>query len=222
MIDAAAYPAPEPDRRIRRPPVRGSNVREPRAETLMRRLRRCALTLVPWFLFPCGAIACSCSWMHAEATDGGTRVLSRDQWLSEVDPARYLEWGDAVFLGRVVSSKQLSEPGRSPNSPTVPLPQSLAVFEIERVWKGEAMTSVSVFTGSLGGGCGFKFTEGNQYVVFAESVPAFEPDWLRDIPGALYTSICNLTAEADQVREWLSILDEATEVWRPYWSQEEE
>ncbi len=180
------------------------------------------MTLLLWYLLPCAAIACSCAWMHAEATDGGIRVVSRDEWLSEVDPARYLEWGDAVFLGRVVSSKQLSAPGRSPKSTTVLLSQRLAVFEIERVWKGEPMTSVSVFTGSLGGGCGLEFTEGKQYVVFAEPVPSFEADWIREIPGALYTSICNLTADADEVGEWLAMLDEATEEWRPYWLHKEE
>lgn len=183
----------------------------------MDRVKRCALILLLWCLFPCGASACSCSWMVAQTADDGRRVASRGEWLSQVDPSRYLESSDTVFLGTVVSSKRLPAPKPWPENTTVLLSQSMAVLEVERVWKGRPMASVSVFTGFLGGGCGFPFAERKLYVVFAQPVPPYEVDWLREIPGALYTTICTLTAQADQVEDWLSILDEATEEWKPYW-----
>ena len=40
-------------------------------------------------------------------------------------------------------------------------------FEVSNVWKGDVLKSMDVTTPPTGGSCGFAFTEGEEYIVYA-------------------------------------------------------
>ena len=55
---------------------------------------------------------------------------------------------------------------------------------VERVWKAEIPDTLYVFSGSGGGDCGFRFTEGVRYLLFL----------YREPEGRLTTSMCSPSA----------------------------
>ncbi len=79
-------------------------------------------------------------------------------------PAEELAKFDAVFTGRVVSI----EHSYDPNATTVsPEDRTTVGFEVSTVWKGDVLKSMDVTTPPTGGSCGFAFTEGEEYIVYA-------------------------------------------------------
>ena len=73
-------------------------------------------------------------------------------------------------------------------------------FETETVYKGEAGSRITVWTGSGGGDCGFFFQKGMSYLVYAY---ASGPDGNGDEPG---TGICTRTKELSQAQGDLDLL----------------
>ena len=79
-------------------------------------------------------------------------------------PAEELAKFDAVFTGRVISI----EHSYDPNATTVsPEDRTTVGFEVSNVWKGNVLKSMDVTTPPTGGSCGFAFTEGEEYIVYA-------------------------------------------------------
>ena len=79
-------------------------------------------------------------------------------------PAEELAKFDAVFTGRVISI----EHSYDPNATTVsPEDRTTVGFEVSTVWKGDVLKSMDVTTPPTGGSCGFAFTEGEEYIVYA-------------------------------------------------------
>ncbi|QNK56693.1 hypothetical protein [Paenibacillus sp. PAMC21692] len=73
-------------------------------------------------------------------------------------------------------------------------------FETGTVYKGEAGTRITVWTGSGGGDCGFFFQKGMSYLVYAY---ASGPDGNGDEPG---TGICTRTKALSQAQGDLDLL----------------
>ena len=103
-----------------------------------------ALSVV-WFLGYAGeAHACSC--------------------VQPGSPSEELNKFDAVFAGRVVSVHHSY--GRDGKSVT-PDDRSTIEFEVSTVWKGEIHATTTITTPPTGGSCGYRFVEGESYVVYA-------------------------------------------------------
>lgn len=105
---------------------------------------------------------------------------------------------DAVFVGKATAK--------------FPIPASgvYVPFTVSRSWKGVTSTHVIIYTGSGGGDCGYGFTPGKEYVVYA-----------NDYNGALGTTIChrtNPTASAITDLLYLSTLSSLTLVRAVPWT----
>jgi len=109
-----------------------------------------------------------------------------------IEPAEMLTQADAAFTGRVVAFEEVK---RETDYGT--LYRMRTVVEVDAVWKGleddapAALDEVVVWTGTGGGDCGYPFSKGDRYLIYA-----FEHD------GELSTGICSRTrpvsmAEAD-------------------------
>ena len=98
-------------------------------------------------------------------------------------PLEELAASYAVFEGRVISL-QYYESGESTLSDgenTWSGSDPITVrFEVETVWKGPVSQTIYVRTASAGETCGFGFSEGSRYIVYASS--------------GLYVSLCSRTA----------------------------
>ncbi len=83
-------------------------------------------------------------------------------------PSEELEKFDAVFAGRVISVHHSYDPaGRSVTRDD----RSTIGFEVSTVWKGEIHESTTITTPPTGGSCGYRFVEGESYVVYAYERP---------------------------------------------------
>jgi hypothetical protein len=117
------------------------------------------------------AAACSCI---------GTRPACQAFW----DPG-------AVFVGRVLSI----EPSASSGGPS---PETRRVrFEIAEPFHGVSEPAVDVFTGSGGGDCGYAFTVGESYLVYA---------YQSERSPRLSTGICSRTRPLSGAAEDLAYL----------------
>jgi hypothetical protein len=70
-------------------------------------------------------------------------------------------------------------------------------FEVTRTWRGPATSKMRVFTGRGGGDCGYPFTVGQRYLVYAYGNP-------RD---GWYTGICSRTRVAANAAEDFAYLN---------------
>ncbi|WP_174615289.1 hypothetical protein [Virgibacillus ihumii] len=69
------------------------------------------------------------------------------------------ERSKAVFSGKVVDIKEKwSLRGYTPKS---------VLFEVTNTWKGVEQSQIIITTGQGGGDCGYKFTQGKEYLVYA-------------------------------------------------------
>ncbi len=80
-------------------------------------------------------------------------------------PSEEMESSDAVFAGRVFLAENYYDPLRgrfvtSSNHATIG-------FEVSAVWKGTVHENMYIITGSDEAACGFKFVEGEEYIVYA-------------------------------------------------------
>ena len=98
-------------------------------------------------------------------------------------PSEELEKFDAVFVGRVVSVHHSYDPeGGSVTRDD----RSTIGFEVSTVWKGEIHASTTITTPPTGGSCGYRFVEGESYVVYAYDSPYGD--------GGYTAGICSRTA----------------------------
>jgi hypothetical protein len=90
-------------------------------------------------LLPDCASACTCAWSSAAPQERAERALKEST---------------AVFAGEVVNI-----------SKGEPLTVS---FQVSEVWKGPEQETLEVSTSSQGSACGYPFSEGRKYLVYAE------------------------------------------------------
>ena len=98
-------------------------------------------------------------------------------------PAEELEKFDAVFAGNVISVSHSFDPNVTPYKPG---DRTTVGFDVSTVWKGVVHERMYITTPPTGGSCGFAFSEGAQYIVYA-SLSASGDDGYQ-------ASICSRTA----------------------------
>ncbi|WP_206669736.1 hypothetical protein [Paenibacillus luteus] len=103
---------------------------------------------------------------------------------------------DTVFAGRVLEV-EASKEGYT-NTKAVR-------FEVSEIWKGAEESQIIIFTGSGGGDCGISFTEGTEYLVYAQNSTMYGDKEL------LVTIMCDRTRPLIQAKEDLMILGEGKE-----------
>ena len=121
--------------------------------------------------FPSVTSACSCAELPSAASE--------------------LERSKAVFSGKVLDiNEKRSSQGYITKS---------VRFEVTKTYKGVEQSQIIITTGQGGGDWGFNFTEGQEYLVFAND---------SDIYGAkaLVTGICDRTNYLTALKEDLPIL----------------
>ena len=79
-------------------------------------------------------------------------------------PSEELEKFSAVFVGRVVSVQHSYDPDAESVTPE---DRTTVRIEVSTVWKGAVYEDMYVTTPPTGGSCGFAFTEGEEYIVYA-------------------------------------------------------
>ena len=94
------------------------------------------------------------------------------------------EDADAVFVGQVLEITPVKPPPRG--EAPVRFYALRVSFKITESLRGGVDDTVEVYTGSGGGDCGFGFTKGKSYLVYAS----------REDTGQLATGICTRTREA--------------------------
>ncbi|MCY4112523.1 MAG: hypothetical protein OXG33_01115 [Chloroflexi bacterium] len=98
-------------------------------------------------------------------------------------PSEELGKFDAVFAGRVVSVHHSYDPAAMSVGPE---DRSTIGFEVSTVWKGEIHETTTITTPPTGGSCGYRFVEGESYVVYAYESPYGD--------GGYTAGICSRTA----------------------------
>ena len=101
-----------------------------------------------------------------------------------------LKSSKAVFSGKVLNIKERKVNGYLTKS---------VLFEVTNTWKGVEESQVIITTGQGGGDCGFRFIEGQEYLVYANE---------SDMYGAksLVTIICDRTDTLSRLQEDLEVL----------------
>ncbi len=131
-------------------------------------------TLITFTFRPAVAEACSC--------------------MAPGSPTEELERSSAVFEGVVTGISQREAQGVVLNE--VPrMPAVIVSFNVTRAWKGVQTETVVVETATNSAACGFSFTVGETYVVYA-----------RSEGGGLMTGICSRTKAIANAAEDLSAL----------------
>ncbi|PGS55798.1 hypothetical protein [Bacillus sp. AFS041924] len=100
----------------------------------------------------------------------------------------------AVFSGKVIDIKTTKF--SNPNYKKV-------LFEVSKTWKGISKSQVIIKTGQGDGDCGFKFTKGQNYLVYARSSKMYGEN-----ERTLTTTICDATKEFSVAQKDLTILGE--------------
>lgn len=111
-------------------------------------------------------------------------------------PLEALDKSTAVFEGTVVSIKEKFKLMQSSADPVQ------VTFQVGARWKGEVGERVTVTTAQSGASCGFEFTEGERYIVYAGGEEA------EDTGGTakLTVSLCSRTAMFSGAEEDLNEL----------------
>jgi len=112
-------------------------------------------------------------------------------------PAEELEKFDAVFAGEITSVSHSFDPNVTPYKPG---DRTTVGFDVSTVWKGDVHERMYITTPPTGGSCGFAFSEGEPYIVYAS---------LNASGDAGYqASICSRTALLRQAQADLDALGE--------------
>lgn len=101
----------------------------------------------------------------------------------------------AVFAGRVISITEF--PIYETQSKTYKRSMKKVMFEVTRTWKGSPKPTLPIITGNGGGDCGYKFTIGRSYLVYAQPSYGTRP---------LSTGNCMRTAELIKAQQDLTAL----------------
>jgi hypothetical protein len=131
----------------------------------------CALLLTTVFL--ADAAACTCQY-------GGAPVC-QDYWRT-----------DLVFAGTVVGSAKITI-GEGDNK----YDRRLVRLEVAQIFRGELTAEAEVVTGWGGGDCGYRFNDGETYLVYASRSKQDQ---------RLHTSICTRTRPISQAAEDLNYI----------------
>ena len=106
------------------------------------------------------------------------------------DPAGAFTTGSAVFSGKVL---KITEGKSSP--PATDLKELTVKFRVEKSWKLIRKDEVMVFTVNTSSLCGFPFTVGESYLVYARG------------GNKLYTDICTRTVHVMGAKQDLEYLN---------------
>ena len=142
-------------------------------------IRRTALGISLLLSTTSGGLACECLTVGSGGTDYAKQV--RDF--------------DAVFRTTVLQIHELRFPTIPPKGDEF-YRLRLVVFDADAAWAGIKARRVLVFTGIGAGDCGYDFTMGRSYLVWAR-----RDEWLA--PGELATGICTYTASIEEAKEQL-------------------
>ena len=112
-------------------------------------------------------------------------------------PSEELGKFDAVFAGKVISVQHSFDPNVTPYTPD---DRTTVGFEVSAVWKGVVHARMYITTPPTGGSCGFTFTEGEPYIVYAYDSAYGD--------GSYTASICSRTAPLGQAQADLDALGE--------------
>ena len=104
-------------------------------------------------------------------------------------PSEEMEKFVAVFAGKVVSIEHSFDPGAATVTPD---DRTTVGLEVSAVWKGAVHQDMYVTTPPTGGSCGFTFTEGEEYILYAHDSPYED--------GGYTVSICSRTALLSQAQ----------------------
>ena len=104
-------------------------------------------------------------------------------------PSEEMEKFVAVFAGRVGSIEHSFDPGATTVTPD---DRTTVGLEVSTVWKGAVHADMYVTTPPTGGSCGFTFTEGEEYILYAHDSPYDD--------GGYTVSICSRTALLSQAQ----------------------
>ncbi|MGV2940533.1 LPXTG cell wall anchor domain-containing protein [Mesobacillus sp. LC4] len=120
--------------------------------------------------FPAVSNACSCAELPTVAEE--------------------LERSDAVFSGKVIEIKEEKVKGYMTKK---------VLFQVTNTWKGMDESQAIITTGLGGGDCGFRFIEGQEYLVYAKE---------SDMYGAksLTTIMCDRTDTLRVLQDDLELL----------------
>lgn len=102
-----------------------------------------------------------------------------------------LERSKAVFSGKVLDIKEKKSLQGFPNNSVL--------FEVMENWKGAEQSQVIITTGQGDGDCGIDFTEGNEYLVYANESTMYGAKSLGSI-------ICDRTDLLSASKEDLAVL----------------
>lgn len=98
---------------------------------------------------------------------------------------REFERSKAVFVGEVIEVDKSR-------------PDAVVTFKVEKMWKGIKAARIAVRTDNRGKACGYVFSPGERYLVYAYD------------EGVLRTSICTRTSEAGMAADDLKKLTKRT------------
>ena len=115
------------------------------------------------------------------------RSASRCDCVQNGPPCQSAWLADEIILGRVVSLRE---------SQADSFFSKIVRFQVTETFRGTATGEVEVWTGVGGGDCGFPFTSGETYLIYAR----------RESSGRLSTSICSRTRTAASAAEDLTYL----------------
>ena len=104
-------------------------------------------------------------------------------------PSEEMEKFAAVFAGSVVSIEHSFDPDATTVGPD---DRTTVGLEVSTVWKGAVHADMYVTTPPTGGSCGFPFTVGEEYILYARD-SAYED-------GGYTVSICSRTALLSQAQ----------------------
>ncbi len=74
-------------------------------------------------------------------------------------PEKEIEQADAVFAGKVISSKR--------QNGARPFDDIEVEFVVDRVWKGQVTKRFRIFTAESSASCGYRFKKNRTYLVYA-------------------------------------------------------
>lgn len=115
-------------------------------------------------------------------------------------PLEAMENSTAVFEGTVISIKKPSGLLQSSADP------EQVTFQVGARWKGEVGEQLTLSTAQSSDSCGFEFTEGERYLVYARGEADGGGEKGNEESGGLTTSLCSRTAEYVHAQEDLNEL----------------
>ncbi|MCY3883400.1 MAG: hypothetical protein OXG24_00630 [Gammaproteobacteria bacterium] len=122
------------------------------------------------------------------------------------------EVADAVFSGKVLQIEEASKDGENQwDEIFSPLHEIEIELELDETWKGESVSKISVMTYRDGDMCGYTFSVGDTYLVFAYAEEAQNEDE-EEVFSYLSTNRCThnqiLNPESTETKAILEELDE--------------